>query len=79
MKDIKLTVVALGALSLAMAGCNSGGGKSSAYKPKAADKVAPATVAAGQESEIFPMKVGNTWVYEVVSTTNGPTGTRRCV
>jgi len=76
MKDTKLTVVALGALSLALAGCNSGGGKGSAYKPKTAEKVAPAAVAAGQEADLFPMKTGNTWVYEVNASTNGPSGNR---
>ncbi|MCW5942565.1 MAG: hypothetical protein KIS66_10060 [Fimbriimonadaceae bacterium] len=46
-----------------LVGCGSGGGGN--YKPRPEAKVAPATVAPGDEASLFPFKVGNKWVFEV--------------
>lgn len=44
-------------------GCGSGGGGN--YKPRPEAKVTPATVAKGEETTLFPLRVGNKWVFEV--------------
>lgn len=54
-------VVALAALAgLALVGCGSKNG----YEPKPAKKVEPITITAGKEADLFPLKMGNQWVYE---------------
>ena len=42
-----------------VAGCGKGGG----YTPKEVVKVEPVKVTAGQEQELYPMAVGNQWVF----------------
>lgn len=74
MRQAQLSGLALVA-GLALWGCGSGE-KGGAYKPKAAEKIAPAVITEGQESEIMPFKVGNTWVYEATSTRALPQGTQ---
>jgi hypothetical protein len=46
-------------LAIALAGCGQGG----SYTPKPVDKIEPASVAAGEEAKLYPLKVGNQWVY----------------
>lgn len=58
-----LYVVALGLVTLSLVGCGASG-KTDTYKPKAQEKVTPVTIVPGKEAEIFPIKAGNTWVYE---------------
>lgn len=60
--------LALGALGLSLTGCNSSGGGGGGYTPKPEEKVAPITIVPGQESDLFPVKAGNTWTYEDNST-----------
>lgn len=56
--------LALGALGLSIAGCNSSGKSGSGYTPKPEQKVTPITITPGQEADLLPLKAGNTWVYE---------------
>jgi len=58
-----LTAIAMGTVCLSLTGC-SGPGKGGGYTPKPEEKVVPITIAEGQEADLFPAKVGNTWVYE---------------
>jgi hypothetical protein len=53
-----LAIIAVAALLL---GC----GKESSYSPKPATKVKDASVKPGEEASLFPMEVGNQWVYSV--------------
>lgn len=72
-----LTLVALASLGLGLLGCNSGKTSSeskSASKP--AEKVEKAVIAQGNEADLFPMKVGNSWVYDAQSNQSSPNGNR---
>lgn len=59
----------------ALAGCGKGGG--SAYKPKPVEEVPPAVIAKGSETNLLPLAVGNTWVYETQSTQVTPAGSQQ--
>jgi len=59
MKTTLLTLTA-GAVLLALAGCSS----KSAYVPKPVAKIPEASVKAGEEASLWPMQVGNQWIYE---------------
>src|SRR5258705_9175382 len=63
------TLVSLAPLAaaLALAGCGSAG-KSSNYVPAKQEKVVPAIIVPGKEAELFPVKSGNTWVFEDTAT-----------
>lgn len=69
-----LTLIGLGSLSIALVGC-SGSGKSDNYKPKAQEKITPATIVPGKEAELLPIKTGNTWVFNGESTQSAGQGT----
>lgn len=45
-------------------GCNGNSG-SGAYVPKAPKEIPPASLAAGEESKIFPIQIGNRWRYNM--------------
>lgn len=62
---------AISALAM-LAGCNGGGGQS--VTPRA--PIEEATVASGQEAKLFPLVVGNQWVYESRTTLETPTGSQ---
>lgn len=70
-----LTALALAITGLAMTGCNSSG-KSQSSKIKPAEKVTPITIPAGSESDLLPVKAGNSWVYEATSSQQTPAGNR---
>ena len=53
------------ALAFALAGC----GQSGTYEPKKITKIEPVKLASGEEAKLFPLKVGNQWVYS--GDTNG--------
>ena len=59
---MKATILVV-SLCAVFVGCGSGSG----YSPKKALPVEVATVKAGQEKSLFPVKVGNQWVYTVIS------------
>lgn len=62
MNDMKTTPYAIGAglALLTLVGC----GSKSGYVPKPAAAIPEATVAAGKETDLWPMTLGNQWVYE---------------
>ena len=62
MKTRFLALTMFGVLAI---GCGDSKG---AYKPVDAKDVAPSTVAAGEELTLFPLAVGNKWVYDLKST-----------
>ena len=72
-KPILLT--SIGILSLGVCGCGPSN-KADNYKPKAVEKVAPVTIVAGKEAELFPIKAGNTWVYAGETSQSTSQGTR---
>lgn len=49
-------------LVVAAVGCGKEGG---GYKPTPVAKVAPVTIAEGSEQDLFPLVVGNQWVYNM--------------
>lgn len=50
--------------TLALVGCNSSQ-PTGEYKPKKEDQIPKAQVAPGQEAELFPVAVGNSWRYKM--------------
>lgn len=71
-----LTVTALVAISLSLAGCNSSGSKPQTSAAKPVEKVTPIVITPGQEGELLPAKAGNSWVYEATSTQQTPAGNK---
>lgn len=71
-----LTVMALATTVLVLSGCNSSGKSQTSATPKAAEKVTPITITPGQEADLLPVKAGNSWVYEAVSNSQTPQGSR---
>lgn len=62
---MKTTFFALAGLGILTLGC---GNSSSTYKPVPTKEVPPATVATGEELSLFPLAVGNKWVYDLKAT-----------
>ncbi len=60
------------ALTLLIAGCGSGAKTTTTGKP--ADPIAPATIKPGEEATLFPMAVGNQWVYDASGVSSTRTG-----
>ena len=70
-----LTVMALSVIAIALSGCGASGSKgATAVKP--AEKITPAVITEGQEKDLFPCKVGNTWTYDGTTTASTPGGNR---
>ncbi|MBX3112180.1 MAG: hypothetical protein KF857_09240 [Fimbriimonadaceae bacterium] len=67
----RLPFIAIAAVALG--GCSQGGG---GYVPEKPPEVKNMTVTPGNEAELWPLSVGNEWVYEVQSTQNGGSATR---
>jgi hypothetical protein len=55
-------IIIVGLAAVAIVGC---GGSKGSYKPQPVQKVVPASVQAGDEASLFPLAVGNYWVYSL--------------
>lgn len=62
---MKIRFITLAAVTLLLAGCGDSKGS---YKPVPTKDVPPATVASGEELSLFPLAVGNKWVFDLKST-----------
>lgn len=68
--NYRLLILSIAA-TLVFAGC---GDSKASYKPQTPPAIAPASVAAGQEATLFPVDLGNRWVYDMTSQTKTVSG-----